>query len=95
MTHSKNTQPAVIIYSKGYCPYCHRAKALLSQKGVEFVEYDITNNAKKAREMVQLSGRNTVPQIFINQQHLGGSDDLQAAARSGLLDKLLNSQVAA
>ena len=79
----------VEIYTKDYCPYCHRAKTELTQKGVDYREIDVTTDAVKEMEMVQRSGRHTVPQIFINDYHVGGSDDLQDAERSGLLDRLL------
>jgi len=80
----------VEIYTKFLCPYCHRAKSLLESKNVEFEEYDITLGGKKRDEMLQRSnGRTTVPQIFINGRHVGGSDDLAALDRSGQLDPLL------
>ena len=78
------------IYTKATCPYCHRAKALLSEKGVAFEELPIDGNAEKREEMIQRSGRTTVPQIFIDAQHIGGCDDLYALdARVGL-DPLLS-----
>lgn len=80
----------VEIYSKDYCPYCHRAKALLTEKGVVFVDYDITMGGPKREEMLaRANGGTTVPQIFINDQHIGGSDDLAALERAGKLDALL------
>lgn len=78
------------IYSKGYCPFCARAKAVLTQKGAEFTEYEITNDSEKRAEMIQRAkGRTTVPQIFIDGKHIGGSDDLDALNRKGKLDPLL------
>ena len=82
--------PRVEIYTKMFCPYCTRAKRLLSDKGVAFEEYDITMGGEKRVEMLQrANGRTTVPQIFINDHHVGGSDDLHALEREGRLDPLL------
>ena len=80
----------VTVYSKGWCPFCRRAKALLTQKGVDFIEIDIDQQPEKRDEMTQRSKRNTVPQIFINEHHIGGCDDLFDAEYDGTLDKLLN-----
>jgi len=80
----------VEIYTKFGCPYCARAKALLGQKGVEYEEYEINSVPGKRDEMLERSnGRHTVPQIFINGQHVGGSDDLMELERSGRLDPML------
>jgi glutaredoxin 3 len=80
----------VEIYTKFLCPYCTRAKALLQSKGVEFTEYDITMGGAKREEMLKRApGRTTVPQVFINDRHIGGSDDLAALDRAGGLDPLL------
>ncbi|MDB5686056.1 MAG: glutaredoxin [Rhizorhabdus sp.] len=80
----------VEVYSKMGCPYCVRAKALLKSKGVDFVEYDITMGGPKRAEMLSRSnGGSTVPQIFIDDAHVGGSDDLAALERAGKLDPLL------
>ena len=80
----------VEVYTKMGCPYCVRAKALLKSKGVEFVEYDITMGGPKRAEMLSRSnGGSTVPQIFIDDAHVGGSDDLAALERAGKLDPLL------
>ncbi|HVJ02974.1 MAG TPA: glutaredoxin 3 [Sphingomonas sp.] len=80
----------VEIYTKAFCPYCHRAKHLLDDKGADYVEYDITFDGAKRQEMIQrANGRTTVPQVFIDQQHIGGSDDLAALDRKGGLDPLL------
>ena len=80
----------VEIYTKFFCPYCSRAKRLLSEKGVDFQEYDITTGGEKRTEMLDRSnGRTTVPQIFIDDRHIGGSDDLAALDREGQLDPLL------
>lgn len=84
--------PRVEIYTKAFCPYCTRATALLDARGVEYEEYDITMGGPKRAEMLQrANGRSTVPQIFIGDTHVGGSDDLASADRSGELDKLLAS----
>jgi glutaredoxin 3 len=80
----------VEIYTKVFCPYCSRALALLRGKGVEMEEYDITMDSAKRSEMIERSsGRMTVPQVFINGQHIGGSDDLAALDAKGGLDPLL------
>ena len=80
----------VEIYSKMFCPYCFRAKKLLADKGVQYEEYEISMDGKKRAEMMQrANGRHTVPQIFIDGHHVGGSDDLAALEREGRLDPLL------
>lgn len=84
--------PRVEIYTKAFCGYCTRAKALLDVRGVDYQEYDITMGGPKRAEMLErANGRSTVPQIFIGDTHVGGSDDLAAADSSGQLDKLLAS----
>ena len=81
----------VEIYTKAFCPYCSRAKALLDQKGADYVEYDITMDQAKRAEMIdRASGGMTVPQIFIDDRHIGGCDDLHALERVGELDALLS-----
>jgi len=82
----------VQIYSKSYCPYCKMTKAILNKLGIDFEDFDVTNDAILEQEMRVRSQRNTVPQIFINDYHLGGNDDLYAALKSGKLDKLLQAQ---
>jgi glutaredoxin 3 len=80
----------VEIYTKAFCGFCARAKALLSDKGIAFEEYDITMGGPKRAEMLDRSnGGSTVPQIFIDGQHIGGSDDMAALNRQGKLDPLL------
>lgn len=80
----------VEIYTKFACPYCVRAKHLLDQKGVSYAEYDVSMGGTKRDEMAaRIPGSRTVPQIFINDQPVGGSDDLAALERSGKLDALL------
>lgn len=82
----------VEIYTKFLCPYCSRAKKLLESKGARYEEYDITMGGPKREEMLQRSrGRFTVPQIFINDRHIGGSDDLADLERRGELDGLLTA----
>lgn len=81
---------SVTIYTKEYCPYCVRAKALLNQKGVVFHEIKIDAQPELRPEMIaKAGGRSTVPQIFINDQHIGGCDDLHALDAQGRLDALL------
>lgn len=80
----------VEIYTKAWCGYCARAKALLDRKGVAFEEYDITMGGPKRQEMLDRApGVTTVPQIFIDGRHVGGSDDMAALDRDGKLDALL------
>jgi glutaredoxin 3 len=80
----------VEIYTKFGCPYCARAKALLGAKGVAFEEYEINSIPGKRDEMLERSrGGHTVPQIFIEGRHIGGSDDLAALERAGELDSML------
>ncbi|MCE0492014.1 glutaredoxin 3 [Pantoea sp. Mb-10] len=81
----------VEIYTKVTCPYCHRAKALLDQKGVSYQEIPIDGDAAKREEMIKRSGRTTVPQIFIDAQHIGGCDDLYALEGRQGLDPLLQA----
>ena len=81
----------VVVYSTLLCPFCHRAKALLRKKGVTFVEIDVGMDAAKRAEMLQRAkGRHTVPQIFIGDTHVGGSDDLHELEQQGKLDLLLD-----
>ena len=80
----------IIIYTKSYCPYCVKAKQLLTNKKVNFTEIDITDNQDLIEEMLLKSeGRKTVPQIFIDEFHVGGCDDLYALNDKGELDKML------
>lgn len=79
----------VIIYTSETCPYCVRAKDLLKRKNVEFTEIRVDLLPEKRDEMIQLTGRRTVPQIFINNQPIGGCDDLYELDRTDKLDKLL------
>lgn len=80
----------VEIYTKATCPYCISAKKLLNDKSAAFTEIPIDSDAVKRNEMIGRSGRKTVPQIFINNQHIGGCDDLYALDTRGDLTPLLN-----
>ena len=80
----------VEIYSSMFCPFCHRAKRLLSDKGVKFIEIDVdTDPGRRAEMRERANGGHTVPQIFIDGAHVGGSDDLAALDRAGKLDGML------
>ena len=79
----------VVMYATGWCPYCERARALLTRKGVACEEIDIDAAPSRREEMMTRSGRRTVPQIFIGEVHVGGSDDLHALDARGGLDPLL------
>jgi glutaredoxin 3 len=79
----------VLVYSTNYCPYCAAAKALLRAKGVPFEEIDVSKDPARRAEMEQLSGRRTVPQIFINGRSIGGYDDVRQLDATGELDRLL------
>lgn len=82
----------VEIYTKWGCPYCLRAKRLLDGKGASYEEYDITMGGPQRAEMIQrANGRTTVPQVFIDGKHIGGSDDLAALDARGGLDPLLKA----
>ena len=82
----------VEIYTSPFCPYCHRAKRLLDDKGVAYEEIDVMANPRRRPEMVERAGgRTTVPQVFIDGQHIGGSDDLAALDARGGLDPLLQA----
>ncbi|MCA1975097.1 MAG: glutaredoxin 3 [Caenispirillum sp.] len=77
------------IYSSPFCPFCSRAKQLLTSKGAEFKEIDVMMHPDRRREMEERAGRHTVPQIFIDGTHVGGCDDLYALDRKGDLDPML------
>jgi glutaredoxin 3 len=81
--------PKVVMYSSGLCPYCIRARRLLKRKGVSYEEIRVDFDRKRRREMERLSGRHTVPQIFIGDLHIGGYDDMAALDRQGRLVALL------
>ncbi len=77
------------IYTTPFCGYCARAKGLLDRKGASYEEMDVMMDDKKRSEMRERAKRSTVPQIFINGQHIGGSDELAALEQAGRLDTLL------
>ena len=81
--------PEVIMYATGWCPYCSAARSLLRERGAVVHEIDVDAEPARRAEMVERSGRRTVPQIFIGGRHVGGYDDLAALHRSGGLDPLL------
>ncbi|MDM9380868.1 glutaredoxin 3 [Chlorogloeopsis sp. ULAP01] len=82
----------VEIYTWSTCPFCIRAKSLLKKKGVEFIEYGIDGNEAARNKMAQrANGRRSLPQIFINDRHVGGCDDIYALDAQGKLDQLLAS----
>lgn len=82
----------VEIYTTRYCPYCISAKALLTRKKVQFIEIDVSGDPEGRAKMIQrANGGMTVPQIFIGQTHVGGSDDLHDLERAGKLDPLLKA----
>ena len=81
----------VLIYSRSWCGFCKQAKSLLEQKGVPYDVIDIEQQPEKRGEMIELTGRTSVPQLFINQQPIGGCDDLMALNASGELDNLLSA----
>ena len=84
------SQPHIDIYTKFGCGYCFRAKRLLDEKGADYQEHDITMGGPKREEMLQRAPQaRTVPQIFIGETYVGGSDELAALERSGKLDALL------
>ena len=83
------SQPAVVMYTTNWCPYCERARRLLASKNVSVQEIDVESAPAKRAEMQTRSGRRSVPQIFIGDHHVGGSDELLALEAAGKLDGLL------
>ena len=82
----------VTIYTKSWCGYCARAKALLERKGVAYDEHDVTGDHEAERAMIERAGgRYTVPQIFVGDEHVGGCDELHALEARGELDPLLEA----
>lgn len=82
----------ITIYSTPFCPYCAMAKRLLKAKGAKYDDIDLFSQPGRRSEMLErANGRHTVPQIFINETHVGGFDDLNALERAGKLDPLLAS----
>jgi len=83
------SQPHILMYATGWCPYCQRARELFASRHLQVEEIDVEAQPAKREEMKARSGRNTVPQIFIGATHVGGCDDLYALDREGKLDLLL------
>jgi glutaredoxin 3 len=83
-------QARVTMYTTQWCPYCERARKLLRSKGAAFDEIDVEDEPARRTEMMARSGRHTVPQIFIGEHHVGGSDDLHYLNAAGGLDPLLS-----
>ena len=81
--------PDVLMYASQFCPYCHRARALLDKKGANYQLIDVDRDPQLRQQMRDRSGRHTVPQIFIGDRHIGGYDDLAALDRAARLDPLL------
>ncbi|MFO1371732.1 MAG: glutaredoxin 3 [Candidatus Competibacteraceae bacterium] len=81
--------PSIVMYASEYCPYCRRAQALLDSKGVTYTVLDVNRDPQLWQESAERTGRNTVPQIFIGDRHVGGCDDLLALEQSGGLNLLL------
>ena len=79
----------VVIYTTRWCPFCIRAKALLQQKGVQYDEIPVDGDPVARQQMAERAGATSVPQIWINEQHVGGYDQLSGLERSGELDRLL------
>jgi len=87
-----NNMSKVEVYSGDYCPYCVRAKSLLKKKGIDFTEYNVQLHADKRTEMLERSnGARTIPQIFINDRHVGGCDELHALEKKGELNDWLSA----
>lgn len=80
---------AVRIYTTSWCPYCHRAKRVLEENGVPFTEIDVDGDAQQRAWLRTTTGRHTVPQIFFDEESIGGCDDLVALVRAGKLDERL------
>lgn len=82
----------IIVYSTGACPYCRQAEALLIRKGLPFETIRIDHDPEMLAEMMRITGRRTVPQIIINEQPIGGFDDLYQLEQSGKLDIMLHAK---
>ena len=82
-------QPNIEIYTWSRCPFCIRAKALLERKGAEYTEYCIDGDEDARDKMAERAGKRSLPQIFINDEHIGGCDDIHSLDRQGKLDSLL------
>lgn len=86
------SKPEVLIYTGHRCAYCNAAKKMLDSKGVEYNEININEDSAKAEEMVERTKRQTVPQIFIGETHIGGFDDMAELNSEGKLDELLQAK---
>lgn len=84
----------VEIHTTQWCPYCHAAKALLGDKGVDYDEVDVSDRTKREAMIQKAHGRRTVPQIWVGGRHVGGYDDLAALDRRGQLDAMLRDEAA-
>jgi len=82
--------PRVLVYGTHVCPYCRMAERLLEKKGVQAEKIMVDENPARREEMIRLSGRTSVPQVFIGEKHVGGYTDMVALDREGQLDALLN-----
>jgi glutaredoxin 3 len=82
----------IVIYTTATCPYCLNAKKILDQKGLKYTEISVDKSEEKRNEMIKLSGKHSVPQIFINGKSIGGFDELAALNSSGKLDNLLKGE---
>lgn len=89
------TQPPIVLYGSALCPYCHMAKRVLHKQGLAFTEISVDFHPDRRDEMEVRSGRETVPQIFIGQTHVGGFDDLSALVARGELPALLAAELGA
>jgi len=83
------SSPEILMYVKSTCPYCVAAQRLLTSKRVQWTEVSLLKEPQRRAEMIEKSGRHTVPQIFIGQTHVGGYDDLSALDQEGALDRML------
>ncbi|HKZ74907.1 MAG TPA: glutaredoxin 3 [Steroidobacteraceae bacterium] len=81
----------VVMYTTAWCGYCERVRSLFRRKGIEFDEIDVETSAEARREMLSRSGSRSVPQIFIGEHHVGGSDEVLALEASGKLDAMLGA----
>lgn len=84
-----NTKPEIIMYSRATCSFCVAARNVLSSHGAEWTEVSLDTEPDRRGEMIERSGHNTVPQIFIGDFHVGGFDDLQALDEEGALERIL------
>jgi glutaredoxin 3 len=91
---SQRDDLSIIIYTKGYCPYCVKAKLLLEKKDLDYTEINVESNDTALQEMLSKSGgKKTVPQIFINDKHIGGCDDLYNLEENSKLDEIISLKI--